>query len=149
MCLDRKIGLICILPQGHCSKGVSCCSGCIWSEAPWVLGKETSLVQGRRGFPLEPTPCQQSAGEPDNMGTGFLQAWTTTAAWTYLKSPRSHSVPVRDIVYGGFQPQTKHLTTRYSAENDISRCIYWEIVKMYIILQAFNFNLHFLKLCRP
>lgn len=65
------------------------------------------------------------------------------------RSPRPCSVLIRDIIYWGFQPQTKHLTKCYSAANDISKCIYWEIVKMYIILQAFNFNLHFLKLCRP
>lgn len=35
-------------------------------------------------------------------------------------------------------------------ENEnISKGIYWEKVKMYIFLQAFNINLHFFKLCRP
>lgn len=145
MCLNHQIGLVCILPQGHRNKGVRCCSGCIWSKAPSVLGEE-NVVPSRGRF------CKQCAAEPVfTRPHGHSAAPGTNhkgSADILKKSPRSHSVSVRDVVYGGFQPQTKHLTTWYSAENDISKCIYWEIVKMYIILQAFNFNLHFLKLCK-
>lgn len=125
--LDHQIDLFCILPEGHCNKGVSYCSGCIWSKAPSGLGEET-LVQSRGRFPSDAAPCKEHAGEPVSIrphGHRVAPGMNHKGSMDILeKSPRSHSVPVRDIVYGGFQPQTKHLATSYSAENDISKCIY-------------------------
>lgn len=123
MCLDHQMSLFCILPQGHRDKGVSCLSGCIWSKAPGVLGEDqrevasssSTLQMGYAGEPVSTRPHEHSVAPGMNH---------EGSADILKKSPRSCSVPVRVIVYRGCQPQTKHLTTWYSAENDISKCIY-------------------------
>jgi len=85
-------------------------------------------VQRRERFFLKASPCKQYVDEPvSTRRHGHEVAGGTNHKGSMeilKKSPRSRSVPVRDIVHGGFQSQTKHLTTWYSAENDISKCIY-------------------------